>query len=127
MLTVAGLASVFCSWWGLFAWMWGGASHSHSILLILTCLCPALSLVVFLLYFFLPRLSLVAAWSLLSGTYISSFLSILESCVHGGCTTTNPFSLAWGTLIGMPTLWLLLAAAISLLLDFTAVPPPKIS
>jgi len=99
--------------------MWGGAAKSHSILLIMFCLCPALSLVAFILYLVTPRAGVIISWMLLTGTYISLFLNNLRGCLRSNCTTTNPLSIAWGTLVGMPTIWFLFVAAISLLLDFT--------
>lgn len=117
---LAGLASAISSCWGIFAWAWGGAGSSHSVLLVLFCLCPALSLIAFVLYFLQPSAGVIASWVLLSGMYISLFLTNLKPRMHGQCTTSNSLSIAWGTFIGMPILWLLVSVAGCLSLDSAA-------
>jgi hypothetical protein len=121
LMTIAGLASAFCSFWGVFGWMWGGAWQSHSIAAMLFFIFPALSLLTFVSYLLFPRVGLVAAWSMASGTYISLFLMNLADCRHGGCTTTTVFGIAWGIITGFRRLWIYLVAPICILLDYTAM------
>jgi hypothetical protein len=124
LLTVAGVASAVCSFWGTFAWFWGGAGKSHSVLLILFCLFPALSFIIFWLYFLVPRVGLLLSWLILSGTYLSFFFSLLEDCARKGCTTADSLAVGWGALIGNRKLWLLLVApALCLLPDYTRPAP----
>lgn len=123
LLTTAGLASAFCSVWGVFAWMWLGAGKLHSVPLIALCLCAAVSFYAFVLYFARPRLSVVASWILLSGEFISSFIDNLQSCLGRHCGM-SPFRIAGSTFTGLPTLWCLLAAAVCLLLAWTTTTKP---
>lgn len=53
------------------------------------------------------------------GTFASLFLKNLRSCAHDNCTTTSLFAIAGKTVIGMPILWLQIAAAVCLLLDYS--------
>lgn len=123
LLTIAGLASAFSSVWGVFAWMWLGKATFHSAPLIGLCLSAALSFYAFVLYFARPRLSVIAAWALLSGEFISSFVDNLQACAGRHCGM-SPFGIAWNTVRGLPTLWFLLAAAVCLMLVWTTSTKP---
>jgi hypothetical protein len=118
LLTVAGAASGFCSFWGVFAWMWLGAGKSHSAPLIGLCLCAALSTGAFVLYFVQPSVGVIVAWILLSGEFISAFIDNLQSCARRHCGM-SPFGIAWGTITGLPPIWFLLVAAVGLMLAWT--------
>lgn len=118
-LATAGLVSLFCTGWGFFAWQWGGGGRSHAVLDLLVCLFPLLSIVAFWLYFVAPRAGVVAAWLVLSGSYVCLYLSGAQQCAHAACTATDSLRIAWDTLAGHRLLWLLAFAAFVLMLDFT--------
>jgi hypothetical protein len=124
LLTVAGLASLFGSFFGAMSWMWSGAGASHSAAQKLFCIFPMLTLAAFCLYFLRPIAGLTVSWLIPSGTYVSIFLVNLQSCMTGGCTTTNSISIAWGTLTRDWRLEaVLVAPALCLLLDYTGPTP----
>lgn len=118
-LGAAGLVSLFCSGWGIVAWMWTGAGKSHSVLTMLFCLFPVLSIVSFWLYFLAPRVGVAAAWLVLTGTYGSLYLMNLRDCARAGCPPSRSLSLAWDLLAGNRLLWFLAFVALLLMLDFT--------
>lgn len=123
LLTIAGLASAFCSFIGGFGWMWSGAGKSHSIVQMLFFLLPALSLPIFVLYLLLPLAGLTAAWLLPSSTYICLFLMNLASMKRSESVTKNPLYLAWNLIwANERLLGLLLVSPVCMLLDYTAIP-----
>lgn len=119
ILAIAGLVSLFCSGWGFFAWHWGGAARSHSVLATLFCVFPVLSIVAFWLYFVAPRAGVVAAWLVLTGTYGSLYLMNLRDCARAACPPASSLRIAWDTLAGERLLWLLVFVALVLMADFT--------
>jgi hypothetical protein len=129
MLAVTGLVSLFCSGWGFVAWEWGAEARSHTVLALLFCLFPLLSIVAFWLYFLAPHVGVAASWIVLTGTYIALYLLHLQGCARGPCTAADSVRIAWYTLAGNRLLWLLAFVALSLMLDFTraaARPNPAI-
>jgi hypothetical protein len=120
LLTVAGLGSGYGSWFGVASWMRAEAQHSQSELMLFYCFFPALSLVIFLSYFALPRVGVAMAWLVLTGSFVASYLVRLMDCVRHACTTADSLRVGWGTLTEDRHLWVLSVAAFCLLLDYTA-------
>jgi hypothetical protein len=120
LLTIAGLASAYCSSWGVFARMSGGVGSSHTLLALLFCIFPALSLLTFFGYFLLPRVALAVAWLLPAGTYACNYLLALQDCARHSCTTSDSMRVALHLLTGNKILWLLAVVAFCLMLDFTS-------
>ncbi len=121
LLTVAGLASLASSAWGLLAWWRSGVASSHSILFIF----PALTIATFALYLRSPLIGLIAAWLLLTGGYIAAFLIHLRACMGAACTTADSLRLGGQTLTAAPYLGLMFATAACLLFAYTLTPAPK--
>lgn len=119
LLTVAGAASVGASIWG-FVVGWHVPSGVHaSVPFVLECLLPALSFPAFALYVRWPRPGVILVWLLLSGSWFAAFLLRLRVCVQQPCTTIDLLRVAWQTMIGETQLWLVLAVAVCLLLDYS--------
>jgi hypothetical protein len=128
LLAAAGVVSLFCSGWGFFAWVWGGAGRSHAALAMLVCLFPLLSVVAFWLYFVVPRAGVIAAWLMLTGTYVCLWLRSAQECARATCTASDSLRIAWDTLAANRLLWLLAFVALVLMLDFTGArhsAPPR--
>jgi hypothetical protein len=121
LLTVAGAASAWASWFGVSAWRaTGGASANHSSLFAAFCVFPALGLFVFLGYFVMPRISLVMAWLILTGSYMTAYLVPLEACARHACSTQDSLRIGWETLTGAHQVWMLAVVALCLLFEYTA-------
>lgn len=90
----------------------------------LVCLFPLLSIVAFWLYFVGPRAGVIAAWLVLTGTYVCLFLGSAQECAHTTCTAADSLRIAWDTLAGNRLLWLLAFVALVLMLDFTEARHP---
>jgi hypothetical protein len=120
LLTVAGLASAYGSWFGVASWMRAGTGHGQPVLMLFYCLFPALSLVIFLSYFTVPRVGLVMAWLSLTGSFVATYLVRLMDCVRHACITADSLRVGWETLTEGRHLWALSVAAICLLLEYTA-------
>lgn len=120
LLTVAGLASAYGSWFGVASWMRAGAGSPQPVLMLFYCLFPALSLAIFRSYFRSPRVGVVLAWLSLTGSFVASYLVRLMDCVRHTCTTADSLRVGWGTLTEARHLWVLSVAAFCLLLDYTA-------
>jgi hypothetical protein len=119
LLIISGLASCFCSWFGLMAAAWGGTGLP-SMTALLFWLLPALTLPVFVLYFFFPQIAARSMWFLLLVSYAAFFVGTYRDCLAGKCTTTNPFKIAVGCLYGSPTIPGLFIAAACMHLAETA-------
>ena len=118
---MAGAASVAGSAWGFIAgWRLPSGVHA-SVPFVLGCLLAALSFPVFTLYLRRPRAGIVLAWLLLSGSWFAAFLLRLRVCTQQPCTTVGLLHIALQTIAREPRLWLLLAVAVCLLLDYTDV------
>jgi len=112
LLTVAGLASAYGSWFGVASWVRVGEQHTPPVLMLFYCLFPALSLVIFLSYFSAPRVGVVLAWLSLTGSFVASYLVRLMDCVRHTCTTADSLRVGWGTLTEARHLWVLSVAAL---------------
>lgn len=123
LLTVAGLASGFCSFWGWFAWVWCGMPGLHKALLMLFCVLPGMSLVAFGVYFVRRGMGLGMAWLILMGDFVTTYLMGMQQCLRHSCTTADSLKVGWGVLIESRLLWILALAALCLLLDYTAATP----
>ena len=118
---MAGAASVGGSVWGFIAgWRVPSGVHA-SVPFVLGCLLAALSFPVFTLYLRRPRAGVVLAWLLLSGSWFAAFLLRLRVCAQQSCTTVDLLHIAGQTIAREPRLWLLLAPAVCLLLDYSDV------
>jgi hypothetical protein len=120
LLSIAGLASGCCFGFGIASWRAAGGVEAHSILHECFCAFLALSLIAFLVYFVLPRAGVTAAWLIVTGAFISSYLLRLQLCVQHACTTQDSLHVGWDTLTHLRIIWLLAAVAVCLLLDHTA-------
>jgi hypothetical protein len=120
LLTVAGLASAGASWFGVAAWLSAGPGAEHTRLFAAYCIFPSMSLVAFLAWFVMPRVSLVMAWVILTGSYITAYLVPLEACARHACTTQDSLRIGWETVTGAHQVWMLAAAALCLLFEYTA-------
>jgi hypothetical protein len=123
LLTVAGVASAVGSAMGCVAWRATGAGASPGILLRLFCIFPALGFVAFCLYFLRPRFALVAAFLLLTGSFVSAYFVNLAPCLTRACSTADSVRMGLQTVTHGRPLWALALAAVCLLLDYTTPAP----
>jgi hypothetical protein len=123
-LVIAGLASVISAVLGMHAWLvarHAGIPPTKPFFLV--CLFPVLSVIAFTVYRRLPRTGLIAAWFLLSGTYIVAFLANLANTAKGPWTPADSLRVAGRTAMATRPLWTLAVTAVCLLLDY-ATPVP---
>jgi hypothetical protein len=104
LLLIAGIAGTIVSAFGLFAEAWGGwgrsvAEFSFSFL-------PALSFPTFIVSLRFHRVGLILSCLIPLGTFAAISAVNLRSCWKGECTTTNPISILFGTLVRMPQIWI---------------------
>ena len=115
----AGAASVGSSAWGFLTWRHAEAGAHASFPVLLACLLAALAFPVFALYLRWPRTGVVLAWLLLSACWFVGFLVQLHRCAAQSCTTADTLRIGWRTITLERHLWLVLAAAFCLLLDYS--------
>jgi hypothetical protein len=111
-LLVAGLFSVFASCCGLMALAWGGTGWPNMAHILLWLL-PLASFAAFILFWFVPKLSMLTSWLIFVGSYGFSFGVAWRNCAVGGCIATNPVQIALG-IVAAPYIWILLIAAFCL-------------
>lgn len=115
----AGASSVGASVWGFLTWRQAEAGTHASFPVLLACLLATLAFPVFALYLRWPRTGIVLAWLLLSACWFVGFLVQLRICAGQSCTTADTLRIAWRTITAERHLWLVLAAAVCLLLDYS--------
>jgi hypothetical protein len=120
LLTVAGVASLCATWIGVAMWLSARAGTEHTNLFAALCVFPALGVIAFLGYFVMPRISLVMAWLILTGSYMTAYLVPLEACARHACTTQDSLRIGWETVTGAHQVWALAAVALCLLFEHTA-------
>ena len=122
----AGASSAGASLWGLLTWRQAEAGTHASLPVLLACLLATLIFPVFALYLRWPRTGVVLAWLLLSASWFVGFLVHLQICAGQSCTTVDTLRIAWRTITLERHLWLVLAAAVCLLLDYSDVAVEKL-
>lgn len=115
----AGGTSVGASLWGFLTWRNAEAGAHASFPVLLACLLATLAFPVFALYLRWPRTGVVLAWLLLSACWFVGFLVQLRFCAGQPCTTADTLRIAWRTITLERHLWLVLTAAVCLLLDYS--------
>jgi hypothetical protein len=123
LLTVAGVASAAASAMGCLAWLAMGAGTPPILLLKLYCIFPALGFVAFCLYYARPRFALVAAFLLMTGSFITAYFVNLGVCITRTCSSADTVRIGWETLAHARMLWALAVAAVCLLTDYTRPAP----
>lgn len=117
---IAGGTSFVSSCLGIFIWWQFGGSFLYATRsLLLTCLLEVLSFSVFVLYLRWHRTGVTLAWLLLSGSWFAAFLLLLGGCAGQSCTTVDTLRIAGETIRKEPFLWLQIAAAVCLTLDYS--------
>lgn len=122
----AGSSSIGASLWGFVTWRHAEAGAHASFPVLLACLLAALAFPVFAVYLRWPRTGVVLAWLLLSACWFVGFLVQLHICAQQSCTTVDTLWIAWRTISVERHLWLVLAAAVCLLLDYSDVAVEKL-
>lgn len=126
LLIAAGAAGVGASVWGFVAWWGVPAGARGSVLFLLTCFLAALTFPVFVLYLRRSRTGVTLVWLLLSGSWFAGFLERLHACLRQPCTTVDTLRIAGQTVIREPYLWLQIAAAVCLTLDYSNMAVEKL-
>ena len=116
---IAGGTSLISSFLGVFVWWQLGSTLYATRSFLLACLLAALTFLIFLIYLHLPRTGVILAWLLLSGSWFAGFLRGLGVCVKQSCTTTDTLRIAGQAIARDPWLWLQIAAAVCLTLDYS--------
>ncbi|HTW48469.1 MAG TPA: hypothetical protein VMD92_10990 [Acidobacteriaceae bacterium] len=123
LLTVAAVASAAATGFGVAAWRGAAPGTEHSRLFTAFCVFPVLGLIAFLAYFVMPRVSLIVAWVILTGSFLTAYLVPLEACARHACSMQDSLRIGWATLTGAHEVWMLAVAALCLLLDYTRPGP----
>lgn len=119
--SVACVASIGTWVWGFVAWWHLAPGARGSALSLLNCLLPVLTFPAFMLYPRRPRAAVTFTWLLLSGGWLCEFLVRLHICLRQPCSTIDTLRIAGQTITGEAHLWMMLTAAVCLLLDYSEV------
>jgi hypothetical protein len=103
------------TWFGLFAWKWGGSENGSHTLFVLFWLPPTLALPAFLLKLAWPKLPVLVCWIALIVQFAHGWWLNWMNCRHGNCILTSPITIALSGFAFPQVLgWLLLATCLQL-------------
>lgn len=106
LFSVAGIASLVVSAWGLFAWLWGGGGHSISEWSFVFL--PFMSFPIFLMSLLFRKIATFSSLLILVGTFSALFAASLHER-QTSLAVTDLFSRLSALLIGMFWFWILMA------------------